>query len=304
VLTLHQVEVFATVAEAGSVRRAAEQLVVTQPAVSASLAALEKSLGVELFTRVGRGIELTDAGTTFQRYARLLLGMVDEAVAATRFSHGSVDALVRVGASTASADHMLMPQLAKLRANRPAMQFSLEVANRARIWQLLADRAIDVAITTRPPATAAFESLATRPNEFVLVAKPGAVWPGRVGDVTWLAREDGSCTRAAMDETIARLAVAPSLLPIGSNSAIQRSAEAGLGVALLPFDAVADSIRQRSLTLVHTEATPLPKPWHLVVRSDETVGPALARFVTDLVDVGGEFDWTTSGAARVGHAAR
>lgn len=298
-LTIHQLQVFTTVAELGSVRRAAEQLIVSQPAVSASLASLEREVGVELFAKAGRGIELTDAGRTFERYARVMLGLVDEAIAATRFAHQAIDAPVRIGATTASADHMLMPQLARIRERRPDLTFTLEVANRARIWQLLTDRVIDVAISTRPPGTGGFASVATRPNEFVLVAKPGLVWSGKVADATWLIREEGSSTRAATDEAMTLLGIMPTTLPIGSNTAIQRSAEAGLGVALLPMEAVREAIANRVLTVVRTDATPLRKPWHVVIRDGEPLATSARRFVEDLVGDGRDFAWTPTGAAVV-----
>lgn len=303
-LTIHQLQVFVTIADHRSMRRAAEQLVVTQPAVSASLAALERAVGVELVARVGRGIELTEAGRVMERYARLLLGLVDEAIEATKFADDPITAPVRVGATTASADHMLMPLLARIRGHRPAMQFNLEVGNRARIWQLLVDRGVDIAISTRPPGSGAFESLATRPNEFVLVAKPGTVWAGMLGEATWLVREEGSSTRAATEEAMAMLGVAPATLAIGSNAAIQRSAEAGLGVALLPVEAVTEAVRSRALTTIRCDATPLRKPWHVVARSGEPLSAAARQFVEDLVTVGGEFEFTPMGASVVPRSPR
>jgi DNA-binding transcriptional LysR family regulator len=291
VLTLHQLQVFVTIAEHGSVRRAAEELVVTQPAVSASLAALQREVGVDLVMRAGRGIELTEAGRTFERYARVLLGTVEEAVNAARFCGLEVEAPVRLGASTALADHMLMPRLARLREHRPTLQFTVEVGNRSRLWHMLAERSIDVAVCSRPPANAHFTSLASRPNDYVLVAKPGLVWPGKVGEVTWLVREEGSGTRSAADEVITRLGIAPSLMVISSNAAIQRSAEAGLGVALLPQESVAEQVKHRQLTVVRTGATPLKKPWHVVVRSDAEPAAGVRQFVEDLVSIGGDFEW-------------
>ncbi|TPW16132.1 MAG: LysR family transcriptional regulator [Acidimicrobiaceae bacterium] len=303
-LTIHQLQVFVTIADHRSIRRAAEQLVVTQPAVSASLAALERSVGVELVARHGRGIELTEAGRVMVRYARVMLGLVDEAIAATKFADDPVTAPVRVGATTASADHMLMPLLARIRTHRPAMQFNLEVGNRARVWQLLADRQVDIAVTTRPPANGAFESLATRNNEFVLVAKPGSVWAGKLGEATWLVREEGSSSRSATDEVIAMLGISPPTLAIGSNAAIQRSAEAGLGVALLPAEAVVGAIKTRSLATIRAEATPLRKPWHVVARAGETLSSAARQFIDDLVNIGGEFEFTPVGATLVQRGSR
>ncbi|MFI5040270.1 MAG: LysR family transcriptional regulator [Acidimicrobiales bacterium] len=303
-MTIHQLHVFVTVAELRSIRRAADELVVTQPAVSASLAALERSIGVELVSRVGRGIELTEAGRVMDRYARLLLAMVDEAIAATQFADDPISAPVRVGATTASADHMLMPLLARIRAHRPSLEFTLDVGNRARVWQLLADRGIDLAISTQPPLSAAFESMATRPNEFVLVAKPGTVWPGKLGDATWLVREEGSSSRAATQEVMALLALSPPTLAIGSNAAILRSAEAGLGVALLPSEAVREAVKARALSMIRVPATPLRKPWHVVARAGESLTAAARQFIVDLVNVGGEFEFTPAGAAIATGAAR
>ena len=84
-MTLNQLRTFLAVAEAGSVRAAAEDLVVTQAAVSASLAALQKSLGVALLEPDGRGLRLTAAGRAYAGYVRRVLGLLDEAGrAATR----------------------------------------------------------------------------------------------------------------------------------------------------------------------------------------------------------------------------
>jgi len=191
--------------------------------------------------------------------------------------------------------------LVRLREHRPSLQFTLEVGNRARIWQLLAGRSIDLAVSGRPPASGSFESLATRGNEFVLVARPGFVWPGNLGEVTWLIREEGSGSRAATEEVMALLAVSPPTLVIGSNAAIQRSVEAGLGVAVLPIDAVEDAVKQRALALVRSHAVPLHKPWHLIARAGEVLSASARRFVDDLVNVGGEFEFTPTGARLVLH---
>jgi DNA-binding transcriptional LysR family regulator len=194
---------------------------------------------------------------------------------------------------------MLMPLLARIHTQRPALQFTLEVANCRGVWQMLADRTVDLAISSRPPSTLAFESVATRPNEFVLVAKPGLVWAGRLAEATWLIREEGSSSRAATEETIARLGIAPTTLTIGSNAAILRSAEAGLGVGLLPAEAVAAPLKTRALAAIRTPATPLRKPWHIVVRANEALTASARQFVDDLVHVGGEFEFSSTGATIV-----
>jgi DNA-binding transcriptional LysR family regulator len=295
VLTIHQLEVFVMVADHGSLRAAAEELVVTQPAVSATLASLERTVGVELVNRVGRGIELNEAGRTMARYARVLLGMVDEAIAATRFAADPGSAPARVGATTAAADYVLMPLLARIRTQRPTAQFTVEVGNLSQTWKALADRKIDLAVSTRPPALKTFVTVATADNEFVLVAAPGAVWPGTLGQTTWLLREEGSSVRAVSDELMALLAVSPPTMTISSNAAIQRSAEAGLGVAVLPLSAVREPISTRTLSLIRAKGTPLKKPWHVLARTEEALTPAARQLVHDLVSLEDGFTLTAAG---------
>lgn len=294
-LTLHQLEVFIAVAEEMSVGRAAERLHVSQPAVSASMAALQRELGVDLIARNGRGIQLTQGGKALQRYASLVLGLVDEAVEATKAADAHMARPIRIGATSSLVTHVLAPILAQLRMFDPQLAFALEIGNRSQIWRQLANHEVDVAMTTQPPSVEPFVSLATMPNAFVVVARPGAVWAGRLGEVTWLVREEGATARAASDEVIARLGIAPQLLVIGSDDAIKGSIEAGLGIGVLPGDVVAESLRQRTLVTVRTNATPLSQPWHLVVRTTERLDPSIRQFVADLVHADPRLQWSAHG---------
>ena len=99
---------------------------------------------------------------------------------------------------------------------------------------------------------------------------------------------------------MARLGVRASSFVISSNETIQHSAESGLGIALLPAEAVGDAIRRRTLVQVPTEATPLVRPWHLVVRAGEQLGAALLSFVAGLVTGPDGFGLTAEGAAALG----
>ena len=294
-LTLHQLEVFVTVARLMSVRAAADELTVSQPAVSASLAALQREVGVELVGKAGRNIELTDAGEVFAQYSRRVLTLLDEALHATRADDLDQPAPVRLGATSSVAAHLITPLLARLRDEHPSLDFGLEISNQASIWRMLAEHHVDVVITNRPPSTAAFTSLATRANEFVIVARPGLVWMDRLDDATWLIREEGSTTRAATEEVMARLDLTPDHLVIGANAAVIQSAEAGLGVAVLPAAAVADAVRDRRLIIIRSVATPLPRPWHVVVRSNDEPPASVGRFVADLVALDEDFSLTSAG---------
>src|SRR5260370_36769828 len=110
-MTLNQLRSFLAVADSGSVRAAAEELVVTQAAVSASVTALQKSLGVALVTPDGRGLRLTDAGASYARYARRILGLLDDAAPAPAAPSHPAPRRPRIPAPTRRAQQPTPPPL-------------------------------------------------------------------------------------------------------------------------------------------------------------------------------------------------
>src|SRR6476646_10073537 len=128
-MTLNQLRSFLAVAESGSVRAAAEDLVVTQAAVSASIAALQKSLGVALVTPDGRGLRLTDAGASYARYARRILGLLDEAGRAAAAAADPERGELRIAAVTTAAEQIVPPILGGFRRRHPQTGVRLEAGN-------------------------------------------------------------------------------------------------------------------------------------------------------------------------------
>ncbi|MEM9746198.1 MAG: LysR family transcriptional regulator [Actinomycetota bacterium] len=293
-LTLHQLQVFVVVADEMSVSRAAERLVVSQPAVSATMAALRREIGVDLIERDGRGIALTDAGRTMYKYAQTMVGLLDEAVEETRAVAFDDVRPIRIATSSSLVSAVVAPILGRLREERSDLAFSMLVGNRNEVWRMLAAHETDIALTSKPPSTSDFETLATMPNSCVVVARPGSTFPGRLGQSTWLVREQGAALRSFADEIVAGLALDPDLVEIGSDDALLGAIEAGLGVGVLPRSAVDASLRERRLVIVPTDVTPLERPWHLVVRGHDGADQRIVAFAADMVLADPRFQLTTS----------
>jgi len=279
-ISLHQLRTFLEVARTGSVRDVAKESVVSQPAVSAALAGLQRELGVPLLERDGRGLRLTDAGREVEGTGRRILALLEElriraqAAAAPEAGH------LRLGVVTTAAEHLVPGLLAGFRERYPQAAIDLDVANRARIWDRLAYGEIELALGGRPPLDRAFRSIATSPNELVIVAKPGTVADAAaLTRATWLLREPGSGTRLATEEVIDSLDAAPPRLTIGSNGAIRECVRVGLGVSLLPLEAVARDLADGALAVVATPFTPIERPWHLVCSIDADLSPLAMRFI-------------------------
>ena len=275
-MTLNQLRTFLAVADTGSVRAAAQQLVVTQAAVSASLAALQKSLGVPLLQPDGRGLRLTGAGQAYAGYVRRILGLLDEAGLAATAAADPEHGELRIAAVTTAAEQIVPGLLGGFRSRHPRMGVRLEAGNRERVRALLDRHQVDLVLGGRPEPGWDVRVLAVRPHQLVVVASPALAASATPGPAllpwlarqAWLLREPGSGTRAATDALLAELDITPPALMVGSNGAIRGSASVGLGVTLVSRDAVAAELADGRLSELPVPGTPLHRDWYLVAHPD------------------------------------
>jgi len=285
-ISLRQLAVFLEIARTGSIRGASEALDISQPAVSSAVAELQREIGAALLERDGRGVALTEAGRTLERYGRRVMAMLDESRDAVRES-ASGSSRVRVASVTTAAESLLPPLLRGLQDAEPGLRVELDVANRERIWDRLAHWEVELVIAGRPPLAPASRTLAIRANQLIVVAPPD--WIGNEKDLaraTWLLREPGSGTRAATEEIFAQLGIEPPTLTIGSNGAIRECVRAGLGLSILSQDAVARDVTEGRLATIPTAVTPLKRNWHLVTNADRPLSVGAHRFLAHALSSG------------------
>lgn len=291
-MTIGQLRTFLAVAATGSVRAAAEQLVVTQPAVSAALAALQREVGVALVERSGRGLVVTAAGLAFASHARRALGLLDAGVVAAAGAAAPERGRLRLGAVTTAGERLVLPFLAAIRVRHPHVEVTLEVGNRRRIWELLVNHEVDLAIAGRPPVSLPVVTLATRPYDLVVVAsrrgkaRVRSVTLADLAGTTWLLREAGSGTRAATEEFLRSVDLDPPLLTLGSNGAVREGVLIGLGVTLVSRDAVSPELDQGVLEEWRCPPLPLRREWHVAAPVGDAPAPAARLFLDQLADEG------------------
>jgi LysR family transcriptional regulator, low CO2-responsive transcriptional regulator len=273
------------VAETGSVRAAAGQLVVTQAAVSASLAAMQRSLGLQLIRPDGRGLRLTSAGEEYAAYAHRVLGLLDEARIAAAAAADPERGELRIAAVTTAAEQIVPGLLGGFRRLHPHTGVVLEAGNRDWVRTLLERHRVDLALAGRPEPGWDVRVYAVRPHQLVVVSSPAlAAEAPATGMLSWLARqawlqrEPGSGTRLAAEALLADLDIAPPTLTVGSNGAIRESAAVGLGVTLVSRDAVAQELASGRLAEIAVPGTPLHRDWYLIAHSGRLPRPA-ARLV-------------------------
>jgi LysR family transcriptional regulator, low CO2-responsive transcriptional regulator len=270
----------------GSVTAAAEELVVTQPSISAAVAALQRELGVELTERVGRTVRPTAAGDAYALYAADVLGLLDRGRRAAHEAAAHGRRTLRVSAVTTAGEHIVTPLLRAFRERHPDLEISLHVGNRAAVFRRLTDHEVDVAITGRVPEDGRLQGTPFADNDFVLITAPGDPLAKRrlvaveeVAARPWLLREAGSGTRALSEEYLAEHGLDPQILTLGSNGAIKQAVRLGLGVSLQSRFAVELDLELGRLAAIRPRGG-LPKRAWYVARS--AVGPVrdeVAAFV-------------------------
>jgi len=275
------------VAETGSVRAAAERLVVTQAAVSASLAALQRSVGMPLIRPDGRGLRLTSAGEEYAAYVHRILGLLGEARLVAAAAADPERGELRMAAVTTAAEQIVPGLLSGFRRVHPHTGVLLEAGNRDRVRALLEHHQVDLALAGRPEPGWDVRVHAIRAHELVVVSSPDVAAQSRTAGAAgesgmlqwlarqpWLLREPGSGTRLSTEALLAELDLAPSTLTVGSNGAIRESAAVGLGVTLVSRDAVAAELASGRLAEIAVPGTPLHRDWYLLANPGRLPLPA------------------------------
>ena len=288
-VTLTQLSAFLCVVRRGSVTAAAEELFVTQPSVSAAVAALERELGTKLLERDGRGLRPTSAGEAFAPYAAHVLGLLEEGGRAAREAGEGGRGMLRISAVTSAGDHVIPPLIRAFRDAHPELDIDLHIGNRREVFAGLLDHRADVAITGRVPDDERLVGEAFAVNEIVLVTAPDDPLAKRrwvaveeLSGRPWLLREPGSGSRAMAEEWLRQRGLVPPVLTLGSNTAVREAARAGLGIGLVSRTSAVLELQMGLLGTIRPRGG-LPQRQWFVVRSMVGPGrPAADAFVAFL----------------------
>jgi DNA-binding transcriptional LysR family regulator len=271
-LTLHQLKLFHTVAQHLSYTRAAEQLYLSQPAVSQQIKTIEQQIGLRLFVRHGRGIVLTPEGRELLRHVERLLALFAETAPLVRDVHQLKRGTVSMGASASAGTYVVPVLLGAFHARYPGIHITLTVANHPVIEECLLKHQVDLVVVSLIEQHERFVIEHLAPYELVVVASPSHPLTERSAlplDVlegeTLLQREQGAGTRYTTEQFFTQAGIVlPSSLEFGSNEAIKEGAIAELGIAILPLESVADEVARGDLVILDVQGFPLERHWYVV----------------------------------------
>jgi DNA-binding transcriptional LysR family regulator len=283
------------VADTGSVRKAAERLVVTESSISSALRSLSNDIGITLVDRHGRGVRLTPAGLRYVEYARRILGLHDEAIAAARGEADPENGSIRLAAVTSAGELLIPAALASFREEHPGVVLHVEVASRNALWPMLSRHEVDLVFAGRPPEELRkkVRVRAVSPNTLIVVGRPAIADGFTPATATWLLRESGSGTRTTLMTLLDDLDVTPPQLVLGSHGAVVAAAVTGLGVTLVSRQAVQRELDAGALVELAVPGTPINRPWHVV---SQPTPPMSTELLIDHLVSHHELGWQQVGA--------
>ena len=288
--TVRQLKVFETVARHLSFSRAAEELHLTQPAVSTQVKDLERHAGLPLFEQLGRKIHLTAAGRELLQYSRAIIQMfreADEAMAQLKGISGG-----KLNVSVISAGDYFFPRLlAEFTRRHPGVILNLAVYNREELLRQLADNLTDLAVMVRPPEDMDTVSEAFAPHPYVIVAAPDHPLATRknipletLAHERFVVRERGSDTwnsmQDAFQERLSKLNIA---MEIRSTETIKQAVIAGMGISFLSAHAIGLELRAGNLVVLDVRGFPSMQNWNVVHRRNKRLPPVAVAFKSFLL---------------------
>ncbi|MBB4013388.1 LysR family transcriptional regulator [Niveibacterium umoris] len=285
--TLRQLRLFLALAETGSVTAAAREQHVTQPTVSMQLKQLADSVGLPLYEVTGRKLHLTEAGERLAQTCRDLFDRWDAFEMEVDGLRGLTRGRLRV-AVVSTAKYFIPRLLGPFSERYPAIEVSLEVANRDRIVSRLEQNLDDLVIMTAPPEHLDLRTEPLLENPLVLVgalahplAKRTRPAPrGVLSQERFILREPGSGTRISCERAFAEWGFVPQVrMALGSNEAIKQAVAGGYGIAVLSRHALDRDPQHDGLALLQVQGFPIRSRWYLVTRREKRLSPVAEAFL-------------------------
>lgn len=284
-LDLRQLEVFEAVARHGSITRAAEELRVTQPAVSIQLKKIEEQTGLALIERVGRKLFLTEAGEELRRHAERMARDLVDLEESLLLYRGVRRGRLRL-AVVSTANYFLHDHLTAFKKHFPEIDVNLRVANRDSILQALESNQADLTITGQPPDDADVVARRFMDNPLVVIASPDHPLAGqklisleRFSKEPLVIREQGSGTRAALERVLGERALTyRASCVLSTNEAVKQAVRAGLGLAVISGQTAELEFETDRLVSLNVEGFPVMRKWFVVYRKFSRLPPAALAF--------------------------
>ena len=291
--TLHQLKVFEAVARHLSYSRAAEELHLTQPAVSTQVKTLAGHVGLALFEQLGKKIYLTSGGTELLHFSRAIIQLFQEAEETLTQFKGISGGKLNVAVISAG-DYFFPRLLVEFARRHPGVTLNFTVHNREELLGQLANNLTDLAIMVRPPQDMDTVNESFAPHPYVIVAPPNHPLVGQkkipmsiLKREPFVVREKGSDTWNSMEDGFGEhLKDINIAMEIKSTETIKQAVIAGMGISFLSAHTIGLELQSNSLEVLDAQGFPVMLNWYVIHRKNKRLPPVALAFKNFLLSDG------------------
>lgn len=282
--TLHQLKVFLQVTQTLSITKAAEDLHLSQPAVSIQIRNLQDQFEVPLMEIIGRKVFITEFGKEIAGAASRIIREVDDMNSKAAAFKGELIGTLSITA--VSTGKYVMPYfLSNFLKAHPGIEFILDVTNRARVMESLEKNEVDFALVSLLPENLQVEQVNLMDNELYLVGSQNEFSGKRqhkdiLTRIPLIFREQGSGTRMVMERFIKQHNLkVTKRLELTSNEAVKQAVIAGLGYSIMPLIGIRNELSRGVLSIIPVDGFPVKSIWRLIWLKNKNLSPAAASFL-------------------------
>jgi DNA-binding transcriptional LysR family regulator len=283
--TLHQLQVFYKITETLSITKAAEELFLTQPAVSIQLKNFQNQFDIPLTEMVGRQIYITDFGKEIAAAAEAILNEVYAINYKTQAYKGQLSGRLKI--SVVSTGKYVIPYfLSDFIKNNKEVELEMDVTNKTKTLKSLKNNEIDFALVSILPKDIEVESKIILENKLFLIGNkyvdinPKNDLAEYVANFPLIYREAGSATRITMENYLDQNGIKPNMkLQLTSNEAVKQSVIAGLGLSIMPLIGLKNELDKGDLKIIPVKKLPIVSSWRLIWLKGKKFSPVANAYL-------------------------
>lgn len=303
--TLHQLLIFLKVSETGSITKAAEELHLTQPAVSIQLKNLQQHFDIPLIEVVNKKVYITEFGRELINTSKRILAEIDLIEQHTMAIKGKLTGKLNI-AAVSTGKYIAPYYLSGFHNQYDGVELNLDVSNKGKVLESLEKNEIDFAFLSMLPGQIKLKKIELMQDKLFLVGN-GDVKISKTATTREILesrplifRENGSATRLMMEKFLQRCKVElKQKMELSSNEAVKQSLIAGLGISLMPLIGIKNELSLGHLKIIPVKGTPITTSWNLVWLAEKKLSPVASAFVEyikheKMAIFENQFSWTAS----------
>ncbi len=288
--TLHQLQIFLKIVETKSITKAAEELNLTQPAVSIQLKKLQEQFDIPLTEVIGRQLYVTHFGTEIAITAQRVLDEVDTITYKSKTFKGILSGKLTL--SVVSTGKYVMPYfLTDFLNHNKGIDLVMDVTNKSKVVKSIENNEVDFALVSILPDDIQLQSEILLDNKLYLVGNQNAVteiqnnYSNLFDEYPLIYREEGSATRLVMENYLHRNGIqSAKKMQLTSNEAVKQAVLAGIGYSIMPIIGLKNELENGDIKIITMKGFPIKSNWYLVWLKNKSLSPVAEAYIKYIRD--------------------